>query len=125
MAIFSLQTLKNRITDRIHENRARAITGVDLQEILHDVVDSLAGATSTGEPLPSEADLADYGLIGTLDGSNRFFSTSQDYLSGTTRVYLNGIRQFKGGDYTEEGNRVICFAIAPRPGDQLIADYKY
>ena len=43
MAIFTLSALKNRITDRIFENHERAIDATDLQEILHDIIDSLAG----------------------------------------------------------------------------------
>ena len=124
MARYTLQTLKNRITDRIHDNRARAISGIDLQEILHDVVDSLAGAES-GDPLVTETSRTDYGLTGTLDGTNRFFSTSAEYITGSTQVFLNGVRQFLGGDYSEEGSGVICFSLAPQPGDQIIVDYKY
>lgn len=44
MARYSISELKNKITDRIHENHARRITGPDLQEILHDVIDSVSGA---------------------------------------------------------------------------------
>jgi len=44
MAQFPLAELKNRITDRIHENHERDITGPDLQEILHDILDSLAAS---------------------------------------------------------------------------------
>ena len=125
MAEFSIQVLKNRITDRIHENRSRSITGIDLQEILHDMVDSLAGQYGGGEPGTSANFMTDYGLDGQVNGVNRFFATSIQYLSSTTQVYLNGVRQFLGEDYTEEGSGVICFATAPFTGDQIIADYKY
>ena len=43
MTWYPLQTLKNMITDRIHENHSRSIDGMDLQEFLHDIIDSLAG----------------------------------------------------------------------------------
>lgn len=42
---YTIQDLKNLITDRIHENHERAIDGVDLQEFLHDILDSLSGYT--------------------------------------------------------------------------------
>lgn len=42
MAVYPIQELKNNITDRIHENHEQAIDGEDLQEMLHDVVDSIA-----------------------------------------------------------------------------------
>ena len=43
MTWYPLQTLKNMITDRIHENHSRSIDGMDLQEFLHDIIDSLTG----------------------------------------------------------------------------------
>jgi len=42
MAQFPLQTLKNNITDRFHENHEQDITGEDMQEMFHDTIDSLA-----------------------------------------------------------------------------------
>ena len=124
MAEFSIQVLKNRITDRIHENRSRSITGVDLQEILHDIVDSLAGQ-SGGEPGSVTNLMTDYGLEGAVNGLNKSFSTSILYLPATTRVYLNGVRQFLGEDYFEDGDGVIRFSVAPFNGDKIIADYQY
>jgi hypothetical protein len=124
MAEFTIQVPKNRITDRIHENRSRSITGVDLQEILHDIVDSLAGQ-SGGETGSSASLMTDYGLVGAVNGVNKSFSTSIHYLAATTRVYLNGVRQFLGEDYFEDGLGVIRFAFAPFAGDHIIADYQY
>ncbi len=43
MTWYPLQTLKNMITDRIHDNHSRSIDGMDMQEFLHDIIDSLAG----------------------------------------------------------------------------------
>jgi len=43
MAVYALNELKLRITDRIYENHERRISGPDLQEMLHDIIDSLAG----------------------------------------------------------------------------------
>ena len=43
MTWYPLQTLKNMITDRIHDNHSRSIDGMDLQEFLHDIIDSLTG----------------------------------------------------------------------------------
>ena len=39
---YPIQELKNIITDRIHENHQRAIDGTDIQEMFHDVLDSLS-----------------------------------------------------------------------------------
>jgi len=126
MAIFTILALKNRITERIHSNRARVITGVDLQEILHDIIDSLIGAG--GEVVPGTdpiSQISDYGLTGAVNGANKLFSTSHDYIALTPHVYLNGVRQLRGEDYTEEGDNQISFNTAPFLGDKIIVDYSY
>jgi len=127
MAIFTILALKNRITERIHANRSRSITGVDLQEILHDIIDSLFGAVGTSEPGTSTIGIpfTDYGLSGSINGVNTIFTTSQDFIALSAHVYLNGVRQFRGEDYTEQGNGTISFTTAPFTNDKIIADYFY
>jgi hypothetical protein len=67
----------------------------------------------------------DYGLIGICNGSNTVFETTEPFIAGTTRVYVNGIRQFKGitADYQELDQNSIEFTIAPESDDRLIIDY--
>ena len=125
MAIYPLQELKNRITDRIRQNWARLISGIDLQEILHDIIDSLAAQEDPGPGSDSGYDRTDYGLSGLLNGENTIFSSSEPYVPGTTRVFLNGIRQFRGEDYLELGEGYIEFSEPPFTGDLIIMDYKY
>jgi hypothetical protein len=124
MTRYSLQTLKNRITERIHANRARAITGIDMQEMLHDVIDSL-NADGGGDPGITLVDKTDYGLVGTLDGMNTTFSTSVPYEPLSIRVHLNGVRQFRDLDYHETLDGRIIFETPPVIGDLIIADYQY
>ena len=45
MAEYTKSELLNQITDRIYENHERAISGMDLQEMLIDIVDSLSKYT--------------------------------------------------------------------------------
>jgi len=59
MAIYTLSELRNQITDRIHENHERAIDGVDLQEMLQDIVDSLEKYTDDAVVEPAENYYAD------------------------------------------------------------------
>ena len=126
MAIFSILTLKNRITERIHGNRARVITGVDLQEILHDIIDSLIGSGGevvTGTDPTSQT--SDYGLTGAVNGTNKLFTTSHNFIALSPQVYLNGVRQFRGEDYSEQGVNQIYFNTAPFSGDKIIVDYSF
>lgn len=64
-------------------------------------------------------------LIGVIDGVNRSFTINGTYLSNTTRVYLNGIRQRIGpdNDYIEVNNNEIRFTTAPYPDSVLLIDY--
>lgn len=61
----------------------------------------------------------------TIDGVNVNFTTSVDYVSGSLRVYQNGLRLKEGAsnDYITTGTNGIQFNDAPETGDILIIDY--
>jgi hypothetical protein len=62
------------------------------------------------------------------DGSTINFSTIYIFVSGTTQVYLNGIRQRVGGanDYVEDANyNGVTFYAPPFENDALLFDYIY
>jgi len=67
---------------------------------------------------------SDYGLTGVLDGVNTVFTTTYNFVSGSSKIYLNGIRQIRDDQYTETGSDEITFTIPPFPTDDIIADYK-
>jgi len=63
---------------------------------------------------------------GPIDGVNTLFTTSLVFATGTTRVYLNGVRLLRSptGDYVEGGdNQSIIIAYAPHGTDSLLIDY--
>lgn len=63
---------------------------------------------------------------GAIDGVNLVFGTALPFRSGTTRLYLNGVRQRLGPtfDYTEgPGPQTLTQTLAPRSGDHLLVDY--
>lgn len=63
---------------------------------------------------------------GAVNGFNLTFTTAATFRFGTTRLYLNGVRQKLGAghDYVENGTaNSITFAVAPRPGDNVLIDY--
>jgi hypothetical protein len=60
---------------------------------------------------------------GSVDGTNATFSMPDSYISNTTIIYRNGLRQKEGDDYSESGSDVI-FTSPPKSGDTLLADYK-
>ena len=60
---------------------------------------------------------------GVIDGNNRNFQTAIIYVANTLRVYLNGLRQQRLGDYTETDNQSFQFVEAPWVGSTVTVDY--
>lgn len=62
---------------------------------------------------------------GSINGSNVIFTTTNQFTSGTTQVYLNGQRLKLGAsfDYTETTSTSITLNLAPIPGDVVLVDY--
>lgn len=69
-----------------------------------------------------EESATDYGVDGALNGTNATFTTSQPFKPGSVKLYLNGVRQFEGEDYTVTTTD-FTFTIPPEAGSNLIADY--
>ena len=67
----------------------------------------------------------DFNIGGTKNSVNKTFVLSANYMSGTTKVYMNGIRLTPGAeyDYVEAGTNQITFTNAPDPGDLIVVDY--
>lgn len=94
-------------------------TGTPRYNIVVDSVGNLIETDITG------SGFKDNGLTGTLDSSNRVFTTSASFTGKILDVYRNGLLQFLGDDYTETGADEITFSISqtPQTGDKLIARY--
>lgn len=58
---------------------------------------------------------------GVIDGSNTIFTSSQDYMPGTLQVFLNGLFQAEGGDFTETdpASGTFTFVEPPWVGDSI------
>jgi hypothetical protein len=61
---------------------------------------------------------------GTLNGSNKAFTLAHSPLTGKDAVYLNGVLQVRGTDYTISGS-TITFTAAPFSGDLIRVIYYY
>jgi len=66
-------------------------------------------------------------MTGTIDSANTVFTTAATFATGKLRVYLNGVRQTLGDDYTVTDVDEITLTFAPKsaPGnpDILTCDY--
>lgn len=67
----------------------------------------------------------DISILGLRNSINTIFTLTSNFLSNTTRVYVNGIRYSPGAsnDYVETGTNQITFTNAPDPGDIIVVDY--
>ena len=60
-----------------------------------------------------------------FSGPGATFTLTLNYIAGTTQVYLNGLRQELGMDYTEgPGANQITFSTATLIGDTVVIDYQ-
>jgi hypothetical protein len=53
---------------------------------------------------------------GPIDGTNRTFTTTYDFIPDTLIVYLNGMEQASPGDYVELTTQSFQFTEAPIGG---------
>ena len=70
----------------------------------------LKGGVSTTEVIVDET------ATGTINGLNKIFTTTNDYISGSLSVFLNGLQQSKPGDYTETTANSFTFLNSPTSG---------
>lgn len=62
---------------------------------------------------------------GTVNGSNTAFTTASNFITGSLRVYKNGIRLKAGGaDFTEGTPPAFTMVTAPATGTVLLVDYE-
>ncbi len=82
---------------------------------VHEAIDALASQIGSGGTLFSE------NPSGTIDGFNKNFTTSFDYISGTLMVFLNGLRE---SNITETGLDSFSFSTAPASGSNIVVTYQ-
>lgn len=63
-------------------------------------------------------------LTGEQDGENNIFTTPEAFVSGSTRLYLNGQKLTIDKDYAENENLTgVTFVYAPEITDELSIEY--
>lgn len=121
MAGYTKEELINEITDRIYENHERAISGVDLQEMLIDVVDSLYQIISDAVVEPAENYYVD---TMTFDENTKVLTltrTGADPALANLSVSLATLLdQKKGEEALTPGDNVITFTTAYPAGTTYI-----
>lgn len=60
---------------------------------------------------------------GLIDGVNATFTTAYSVFGTAIDVFLNGVLQKRGDDYTFTSPNTITFVSAPPSGSNLLCDY--
>jgi hypothetical protein len=60
---------------------------------------------------------------GLINGTNAIFNTALPLRPNSERLYLNGVRQHRTGDYTVTPPTTLTFVRAPRVNDVILVDY--
>ena len=85
------------------------------------------GSVTTSTFLTSGSFVSDYdsAVTGLRNSSNKVYTLTNNYQTGTTKVYVNGVRYSpgSGNDYTESASNQITFTNAPDSGDLILVDY--
>ena len=126
------------------DNKAKLHNGTSYNNILDatDIIDDDTFATATATNIPSAESVKAYvdaaagsrgyvdstgnGLVGTQNGSNTAFTTSQSsYVAGSLLVFVSGFPMSAGNGITETtpGSGIFTFDTAPESYDIIIAQY--
>ncbi len=86
---------------------------------IFEEIETEINALSPGQRVDNEI------LTSQIDEITDSFITSFNYVAGTLKIYLNGIRQSPGVslDYTETGTNSFQLNSIPVSGEKLIVDY--
>ncbi len=65
----------------------------------------------------------DYTVSGAFDGMNIDFQTTAQFVPGTLRLYLNGVRMYLDDDYTITGVDTFQMTFIPNTAGKFLAEY--
>lgn len=61
---------------------------------------------------------------GLVNGSNATYTTAQNFVAESVQVFINGVSQTSGVDYTTSGSTTITMNVSPVSGDYIRVNYK-
>lgn len=71
----------------------------------------------------SSSNMKQADLTGQINGERTTFTIPENYITGSIRVYYNGIRQVFNDTFTEPNQNQINLLFTPQTGDYLTVDY--
>jgi hypothetical protein len=99
--------------------------GADLQSMELTTVPLTGDILSVDYNRSTALEVSNETPAGAIDGINRTFTVTFDYLPNSTKLYINGVREKPGGiSYIEVAPRTIVTNEPPNIGDILSIDYE-
>tara|TARA_R110002012_G_scaffold195375_2_gene363590 strand:- start:1099 stop:1356 length:258 start_codon:yes stop_codon:yes gene_type:complete len=71
----------------------------------------------------SDSEMKQADLTSQITGSNQSYTLPEDYVSGSLRVYWNGVRQVVGESFSEHNATVFNTVFTAESGDFITVDY--
>lgn len=89
------------------------------------LVDYFVGGTINN--IGTNSIITDETPTGSVNGSNTAFATARPYIASSLEIYINGLKQVRGTDYTETtpGSGSFTMTTAPLTGDLIRTNYQY
>jgi hypothetical protein len=100
------------------DGRSLLLTGLQMFNI-REIVLGIGGVASPA----SGAEAVNESVVGPVNGANASFLTSSRFVPGTTRLFVNTVRQVLNVDYIELGEQTLQLNPAPAIGDTIRIDY--
>lgn len=75
----------------------------------------------------SNSSILDETPAGTVNSSNKTFTTARAYIAGSLQVYINGVKQKRVTHFTETtpASGIFTMSDAPVTGDDIMVNYHY
>lgn len=100
-------------------------TYVSFRSLSANTFTTSSGTSAGGAPVVNSQNLVTGEIpSGATDGVNRLFSLAHIPITSTMVVYLNGLFEVFGTDYTVNGNQ-ITFSVPPNAGGVVSITYQY
>jgi len=116
--------LRNKLETLKGEDELKLTIIKTLEERIKELEDRpVAGRTPFGGSVVHKF-IDDETLTGTVNSTNKIFTTAKTPVNGSLKVYVNGQRMRVTEDYTLS-NKTVTFITAPPTTSVLLCDYRY
>lgn len=86
-------------------------------------IEKVVSVSPKQQGFSSNSLVSDEAPTGSVNGSNKVFTTTFAFAPNTAEVFVNGLKQARVLHYTETGSNQITLDVAPLTGDIVRVNY--